>query len=668
MISLRKSVPPPRPAPAPEADRTASTDRTASLAPPRSSPPALPPRRTGPASISPPPTLTPPPTPRPRLSRLLLVSRRRQRVADAPAVSPPARTCRLSFREVTARPPAPWRLCAPAFREDRREALVPRRRERAAGEAVRAFGARGACRRRLGPPPAKAPAVRVPTVPPAPASSQLAAASPDSALRDRQDTFGVPPAGSQVREGGFRGAARGSVSEAGLRGASRGSVSEAGLRGASRGSVGEATVGGGGFCQVCEGCFGGAARGPVRQVHAFERRAGGEEVYLGGAASRRKPRPSVLRLVAGLFACCAVRPARPVRPRLVGETCAGQPFAVRLRAARFRRRESALRAAGLRRREIRVRAARFRRREIRLRAAGLRRQVRLRAREPRCACGRREAFVRRPRGPQGRRARRRALFRARRPQACLRGSGRAFRLAVEAVGAPPRPATVPPPPQPAQAPARRGRGASSFDPARATLPLMLEIEPRPVDVPSMRATLPMPIEVPRQIEAFFEAQEAAAEPPVELEGVPLAGVDIFEGLPRKVLERLAAGAGVLQLAQDEEVSSFGAALVLSGAAVVCATIVDAAAHWPSPPSSSSRTARSPMASPCASSVRRVAPPSPCGAATSSTSSSRATPPTRTRLARAAITFRPSRAPRWAPSASSKTTIATPSRSSSPSAA
>ncbi|MEZ4293608.1 MAG: hypothetical protein R3B70_01430 [Polyangiaceae bacterium] len=111
---------------------------------------------------------------------------------------------------------------------------------------------------------------------------------------------------------------------------------------------------------------------------------------------------------------------------------------------------------------------------------------------------------------------------------------------------------------------------------------MLEIEPRPVDVPSMRATLPMPIEVPRQIEAFFEAQEAAAEPPVELEGVPLAGVDIFEGLPRKVLERLAAGAGVLQLAQDEEVSSFGAALVLSGAAVVCATIVDAAAHWPSP--------------------------------------------------------------------------------------
>ena len=144
-----------------------------------------------------------------------------------------------------------------------------------------------------------------------------------------------------------------------------------------------------------------------------------------------------------------------------------------------------------------------------------------------------------------------------------------------------RPATVPPPPPAAPAPADEPVEArsASFDPARATLPMMLEIEPRPVDVPSMRATIPMGLELPKEIEAFFEAQEAA---PVLVEGVRLDEVDTFEGLPRPVLEMLAEKAEVVELAADEEVGGFGAALLLSGSAVLCATIVDAAAHWASP--------------------------------------------------------------------------------------
>ena len=123
--------------------------------------------------------------------------------------------------------------------------------------------------------------------------------------------------------------------------------------------------------------------------------------------------------------------------------------------------------------------------------------------------------------------------------------------------------------------------APAFDPARATLPLMMEIEPpaRPVEMPSMRATIPMPLELPKDLEAMFPD---SADSAVRLEGVRLDGVDAFEGMPRAVHEMLASKAEIVELGPDEEVSGFGAALLLSGMATLCATIVDAPAHWARP--------------------------------------------------------------------------------------
>ena len=59
-----------------------------------------------------------------------------------------------------------------------------------------------------------------------------------------------------------------------------------------------------------------------------------------------------------------------------------------------------------------------------------------------------------------------------------------------------------------------------------------------------------------------------------IEGVPLDEVDAFGDLPPDMQHRLVALARVEALAADEEVSSFGAALLLAGEASVCATIVD----------------------------------------------------------------------------------------------
>ena len=123
--------------------------------------------------------------------------------------------------------------------------------------------------------------------------------------------------------------------------------------------------------------------------------------------------------------------------------------------------------------------------------------------------------------------------------------------------------------------------APPFDPARATLPMMLEIEPptRSVDMASMRATIPMALELPKDLEAMFAETGDTA---VRVEGVRLDAVEAFEGMPRPVHEMLADKAEVVQLGPDEEVSGFGAALLLSGMATLCATIVDAAAHWARP--------------------------------------------------------------------------------------
>jgi len=70
-------------------------------------------------------------------------------------------------------------------------------------------------------------------------------------------------------------------------------------------------------------------------------------------------------------------------------------------------------------------------------------------------------------------------------------------------------------------------------------------------------------------------EDTWSPPGPRLGSVPLAEVDAFNELPFDVLEHVAAIARVERLAPDEEVSAFGAALLLEGEAVVCATIVDA---------------------------------------------------------------------------------------------
>jgi hypothetical protein len=121
------------------------------------------------------------------------------------------------------------------------------------------------------------------------------------------------------------------------------------------------------------------------------------------------------------------------------------------------------------------------------------------------------------------------------------------------------------------------QAAADAPPATLPMPMGLEkAKARQLAMPSMRATLPMPIEVPKDLEYFLAA---TSEPPVLLEGVRLDDVDAFDGLPRAALEALAAKAEIVELGADEEVAGFGAALLLAGAAVLCATIVDAAAHW-----------------------------------------------------------------------------------------
>jgi hypothetical protein len=67
----------------------------------------------------------------------------------------------------------------------------------------------------------------------------------------------------------------------------------------------------------------------------------------------------------------------------------------------------------------------------------------------------------------------------------------------------------------------------------------------------------------------------AARP--NIAGVPLEEVDAFVDLSSEMHQHLVNLARVETLASDEEVSSFGAALLLTGDASVCATIVDAPA-------------------------------------------------------------------------------------------
>ncbi len=128
---------------------------------------------------------------------------------------------------------------------------------------------------------------------------------------------------------------------------------------------------------------------------------------------------------------------------------------------------------------------------------------------------------------------------------------------------PPRPARPPsaPPPPPAA------------PPAPPTLPDAMHAV-TPPDSPA-----PSPVAEPSPADAPGRAAGPATVPPEErtVGGLRLDKVDAFADVPGDVQRKLALAAQLTELGIDEEVSGFGAALVLSGGGAVCATIADAAA-------------------------------------------------------------------------------------------
>ncbi|WP_437569512.1 cyclic nucleotide-binding domain-containing protein [Sorangium sp. So ce542] len=79
-----------------------------------------------------------------------------------------------------------------------------------------------------------------------------------------------------------------------------------------------------------------------------------------------------------------------------------------------------------------------------------------------------------------------------------------------------------------------------------------------------------------------QPEAASASPPAAgaaaLTGRDLEHIEAFADLPEEMHDELALAAHVEDLAPDEELAVYGAALVLSGSAAVCATIVDAPAE------------------------------------------------------------------------------------------
>ncbi|WP_437952185.1 cyclic nucleotide-binding domain-containing protein [Sorangium sp. So ce296] len=87
---------------------------------------------------------------------------------------------------------------------------------------------------------------------------------------------------------------------------------------------------------------------------------------------------------------------------------------------------------------------------------------------------------------------------------------------------------------------------------------------------------------PGQAPDLPQPEAASASPPAAgaatLTGRDLEHVEAFADLPEEMHDELALAAHVEDLAPDEELAVYGAALVLSGSAAVCATIVDAPAE------------------------------------------------------------------------------------------
>ncbi len=145
----------------------------------------------------------------------------------------------------------------------------------------------------------------------------------------------------------------------------------------------------------------------------------------------------------------------------------------------------------------------------------------------------------------------------------------------------PPPPVVTPPPRATMTPAPPP--ASTTPPA----PTKLSVPPPPVVIAAApKLTLPRPPALPSLPKPSIPPPPVAIAPalpvlrfvpppaPALIDGVPLDEVDAFSDLPPDMQHRLAALARIEPLSADEEVSSFGAALLLAGEASVCATIVD----------------------------------------------------------------------------------------------
>lgn len=137
--------------------------------------------------------------------------------------------------------------------------------------------------------------------------------------------------------------------------------------------------------------------------------------------------------------------------------------------------------------------------------------------------------------------------------------------AQEGVVAPAPPPTIPsnPPPEalePTPSPTRR----SSLPPKPASVP------PKPASVPPPAPRAPS-VPPPRPQSSIPPVQRAIG-------GVPLEQIEAFADLPGDMQRLLCDRAAVSELNLEEEVPVTGAVLVLSGAAVICPTIADAAAH------------------------------------------------------------------------------------------
>ncbi|MEP7124385.1 MAG: hypothetical protein ABJE95_25885, partial [Byssovorax sp.] len=109
----------------------------------------------------------------------------------------------------------------------------------------------------------------------------------------------------------------------------------------------------------------------------------------------------------------------------------------------------------------------------------------------------------------------------------------------------------------------------------APAPQRVSVPPAPVSTRPAKLSVPPPPALPNL--PRVTASPASSAPPAAptlIDGLPLDEVDAFVDLPTEMQQHLVALARIEALSADEEVSSFGAALLLAGEASVCATIVD----------------------------------------------------------------------------------------------